>query len=163
MDNNEIINKLKNLTKDEIKNVKKYSLDGMETYVRVKSVYDGDTITIIFLLNDKLTCYNCRIQGVDTPEKKIKKSQPDRGREKFYAIKARDFVKEQVLDKTLRCKFHIFDKYGRLLLEIFNENDESITDLLIKNNYALAYGGATKDTFDWDEMDRLHGCDTKDL
>ena len=63
-----------------------------ETYVRVKSVYDGDTITIIFLLNDKLTCYNCRIQGVDTPEKKIKKSQPDRGREKFYAIKARDFV-----------------------------------------------------------------------
>ena len=37
-------------------------------YGKVVSVYDGDTIKVVFLLGNKLYKWNCRLDRVDTPE-----------------------------------------------------------------------------------------------
>ena len=42
----------------------------------------------------------------------------------------------------LSCKD--FDKYGRLLVEVYDDDTVSINNWLIDNGYAFAYDGGTK-------------------
>ena len=38
-----------------------------------------------------------------------------------------------------------FDKYGRILIDIYLENNETVSDNLIKGGYAKKYTGGTKE------------------
>ena len=44
------------------------SFKGDEVECKVVSVYDGDTIKVVFPLGGHMYKWNCRISGVDTPE-----------------------------------------------------------------------------------------------
>jgi endonuclease YncB( thermonuclease family) len=59
----------------------------------------------------------------------------------------RDKLKERIENKILLIKCGEFDKYGRLLVEIYENNGElfSINNWLIENNYAKPYDGGTKE------------------
>jgi micrococcal nuclease len=103
---------------------------------KVTEVYDGDTCTVevdlgmhTFIKNEKI-----RLNRINAPEVK--------GPEKEKGIKARDFLREQILGKdiileTLKDKD---EKYGRYLGEIHIEKDRdefvNINDLLVEKGFA---------------------------
>jgi len=116
------------------------TIDFNERVMRAKvvSVYDGDTVKITFPFRGKMFRWNCRIQGVDTPE--IRTKDPI---EKAEGLAARDALKEKILGRLVVVTCGKFDKYGRLLVDIHIDGD-SITDWLISNNHGIAYDGGTK-------------------
>ena len=48
-------------------------VDGKTVETKVVSVYDGDSIKVLFPLNGVLYKWTCRLDGIDTPEIKNKK------------------------------------------------------------------------------------------
>ena len=119
--------------------VKQFGFDGETKKAKVVSVYDGDTIKVVFPFLRKLYKFNCRILGVDTPE--IRTRNKD---EKEFGLKVRDELRKKILNKVVTLKCGEFDKYGRLLVNIKLSDEETIKDWLINNNYAFAYDGGTK-------------------
>lgn len=124
-----------------------FTLNGLEVEAKVVDIYDGDTVKIVFKcaeLNKKYYKWNCRINNVDTPEIRTKNEK-----EKEYAIQIRDKLRELMLNKIVTVTCGKFDKYGRLLVDIFikDENDEviNVSNWLIENNYAKEYHGGTKE------------------
>jgi len=119
--------------------VKQFGFDGEVKIAKVVSVYDGDTIKVVFPFLRKLYKFNCRIIGVDTPEIRTRDKK-----EKEYGFKVRDELRKKILNKVVKLKCGEFDKYGRLLIDIELSDEESIKNWLINNNYGFAYDGGTK-------------------
>ena len=153
-------------------NIKKFTLDGMSMWGKVVHLYDGDTVHIVFIINNNYSKFICRIAHIDTPEMAPKNitDMNERNKEKEAAIRARNYLFEQVTDmkiksdvskkdldilceqsqKLIWVKCFEFDKYGRLLVELYH-NDKSTKSInmdMIDNNFALPYEGKTKETFD---------------
>ena len=61
---------------------------------------------------------------------------------------ARDYLKSLIMneDQLIYIKCHDFDKYGRLLGEIFlNQSDtKSVNEMMVENGYGYAYHGGKK-------------------
>lgn len=127
---------------------KKFSLEGQTKLCKVVSVYDGDTCNVVFDHNGVINRWNVRMNGYDTPEMRPSKKLPNRDEIKQKAIKSRDFLKSLICnkDQLVYIKCGEFDKYGRLLGEIYiNENDEdSVNSLMIKTGHGYEYHGGTK-------------------
>ena len=94
--------------------------------------------------------WNCRVMGVDTPELRTKNEN-----EKEMGYKVRDILREHFQDKIVKIKCGEFDKYGRLLIDVYipeylpNTNGSTfLSEWLIVNKYAYAYGGGTKQSWD---------------
>jgi endonuclease YncB( thermonuclease family) len=121
--------------------INKFTLEGLTKTAKVVKVYDGDTITIVFKHKDEYNKWNCRIYGIDTPE--IKSKNPE---EKKAAVIARDFLKDLILEKIVTIKCLDFDKYGRLLVNVFYD-DKNVMNTMIENNYGKEYFGGTKEEF----------------
>ena len=119
-----------------------FSLEGHEYRAKVVDVYDGDTIKCVFPIHDTLYRWNCRLTGVDTPELRTRCKT-----EKAYGYKVRDYLREKILNKMVYVRCGDFDKYGRLLVEILCD-DCLVNDWLVHNNYAFAYDGGTKQSWE---------------
>ncbi len=151
-----------------------YSLNNNILLGKVVYVYDGDTCHIVFKINNQLVKYVCRLQHMDSPEicPKNISDETQRKNEINAAIKARNFVLSQVTNtfvesdtsnkltkndikdicsknsKIIRIKCGEFDKYGRLLVELYTDSSNiSINDLLINKKLAVRYEGGTKEKF----------------
>ncbi len=125
--------------------VKEFSFEGQSKIAKVVSVYDGDTVKVVFPVLSKLFKFNCRISGVDTPEIRTRNKE-----EKKYGLLVRDKLREKILNKVVTIKCGDFDKYGRLLIDIKERGaltEETVSEWLVKNNYAFEYHGGTKQ--DW--------------
>ena len=120
--------------------VKEFGFDGETKEAKVVSVYDGDTVKVVFPVLRKLYKFNCRIMGVDTPELRTRDKV-----EKKYGIEVRDLLREKILNKVVTIHCGEFDKYGRLLIDLHCKNEtETISKWLIDNKYAFSYDGGTK-------------------
>ena len=130
----------KDLMECSMKNTPYFSLCDQEFTCKCVKVYDGDTITVIFKPFEQTSFYKFRIRlyGIDTPELRTKNKK-----EKEFGKQVRDFLKEKILDKVVTVSCLDFDKYGRLLVELFI-NDESINNWLIDKGYAKKYDGGKK-------------------
>ncbi len=124
--------------------LKEFTLDGEEKEGKVVSVYDGDTVKIVFPIYKTLHKWNCRLGRVDTPELRTRNDL-----EKKFGYEVRDKLREKILNKVVKVKCGEFDKYGRLLTEIYFE-DENVNQWLIDNEYAFEYDGGTKKS--WEEF-----------
>lgn len=131
------------------------SLSGIETYARVVDVHDGDTLKLIIKFKNDYYKFISRIDGIDTCEihSKIPKL-------KQKALEARDkimnticktnnitdiksFLQDNII--IVRVKCFNFDKYGRLLTDIFSfEDNISVKNILLSNKLAYSYDGKTK-------------------
>lgn len=135
----------KELDKCTTKNTTYFNFEEKEFLGKCISVYDGDTITVAIkpFKNDKIYKYSIRLSGIDTPEIRTKNLN-----EKKKAIEIRDLLRDKILDKFVIIKCGKFDKYGRLLGDIYTE-DKSIhlNKWLIDNGYAYKYDGGTKITY----------------
>ncbi len=156
-------------------NHKKFNLDNLKGKYYVKSVYDGDTVTILIPMcisqyqfkqedvtsidqinidiksdtNPEKKIYywevRVRIFGIDTPEMKPSKNLPNRETHIKKAHEAKDFLSSMILNKVIYCEFMQNDKYGRPLIKIFY-NNKNISEIMIEKGYAKSYDGGTKDT-----------------
>ena len=116
-------------------------LDNKTVEAKIISVYDGDTVKAIFPLNGVMYKWNCRLTGIDTPE--IRTS--DRLQKKF-GYEVRDHLRSKILNKVVTLKCQDLDKYGRLLTEIWFDQ-QNINQWLIDSDYAFAYDGGTKQSW----------------
>ena len=130
------------------KHTPKFSFNGQTFLCKCVSVYDGDTISVVFQPYDIYCKFSIRLTGIDTPEVRTKNSK-----EKKQGLIVRDFLRKLILNKLVIIKCGKFDKYGRLLADVFQYDEFgkeiplSINDLLIKKKYAYAYDGGTKQVF----------------
>lgn len=144
IENDDIINQLKCCDKK----TKVFTLDGLYKLCKIVSVYDGDTCRAVFNHNGLINKWTIRMNGYDTPEIRPSRSLPNRDEIKKKAIESREYLKSLVCNENqlvyLKCGG--FDKYGRLLGELFiDKNDiDSVNNLMIKNGYAYEYHGGTK-------------------
>ena len=146
--NSEIIEKLK--TKDIT--TPTLSLDGYFTIAKVVSVYDGDTCRVVIPYKEDFYKWNVRLDGYDTPEMRPSKSKPNRDKEIEAAKEAKKFLISKVMstpEQLIFIKCKKFDKYGRLLADIYlNMNDTiSVNDLMVQNGHGYLYNGGTKKEF----------------
>ena len=112
--------------------------------INVIDIYDGDTITAIIPIYSNKFKFKCRLYGFDSPEKKPSLSNEDRIHEKYCADISKFALSEKILNKKIKCKTHQLDKYGRILVELFDDNNNNIKDYMIKNNCGYEYYGKTK-------------------
>ena len=108
---------------------------------RVIKVYDGDTITLAAKLpyaESPLYRFRVRLNGIDTPE--IKGSSED---EKTAAKMAKEYVEKLALNKYVRLENVSTEKYGRILADVY-VGELNINQNLLKERYAVPYGGGTK-------------------
>jgi endonuclease YncB( thermonuclease family) len=165
---NESVKPVDNELTSASSDVKEFSLAGQTLLAKVVYVYDGDTVHCVVRLNNQLTKFNCRLMGIDSPEIAPKNivDKEARQQEVNSAIKSRNYLIERVTDqkvdegmskkdikelckkstKLINIKCHEFDKYGRLLIDIYNTDNtnKSINMDMIDNKYAVAYDGGTK-------------------
>lgn len=160
------------LLEDCTKDTPEFSLCGLTLKGKVIECYDADTCKIALPVFDNFYKFTCRLNGIDTPEMKPLKSKPNRDNEILWAKKARaellklicvnecfdnldikktDVIKElQNNKKLVNVRTLEWDKYGRLLVELYNCDETDLTfnksfnNILVEKNLAVAYGGGTK-------------------
>lgn len=153
------INKIEEKLQENLKKVKntdveEFSLKNKTFIAKVVDIYDGDTCKIIFYLDDKLVKFTCRLNGIDTPELKPLKTKVNRDEEIEKAKQCRNKLIELCCgtkdiennDKLVFIKCNDFDKYGRLLVEIYDskECECSFNNILVKEGLAKCYDGGKK-------------------
>ena len=142
-----IIQQLKSVQNKE--EMKCFSFKGQTHFGLPTNVYDGDTLSIIFIYNGNRIKYRCRCLGYDSPEMKPLLSNPNRENEKVFALQAKTrFI--ELLNKSpegiLKFECFDFDKYGRLLVKLWNQVDEkSINDMMLEECHGKKYDGGKKE------------------
>jgi endonuclease YncB( thermonuclease family) len=127
----------------EMNDAPSFSLQGYEVDAKVVSVYDGDSLKIIFPLHNVVYKWNCRLRGVDTPEIRTKNLK-----EKAFGYKVRDMLRKKLINQIVKLSCDSFDKYGRLLVTVRCEEDDcTVNQWLLNNNYAVEYNGGKR--VDW--------------
>ena len=113
---------------------------------RIVDIYDGDTCTIVFNYKGDLIKYKARCFGYDSAEMKPLKSIKNRDE----VIKSAKDAKEKFKDLTkwdtmlVFIKFGKFDKYGRILGTVYNNDKLDINEEMIKLGHGYPYDGGTK-------------------
>ena len=131
----------KKLNKLNKKNVKKFTLDGIETRAKIIKVYDGDSVHAIFPVHGEYFVWVCRLARIDSPELSSKDQL-----EKESAIKSRDKLRLLIFDKNVTIKCGKHDKYGRILVEIYH-NGININDRMVELKLAVNYDGGKKQKY----------------
>lgn len=109
---------------------------------RVIKVYDGDTITVVFLIDDTPIKIKVRLKGIDTPEVRSKKGRLED--EKIAGKKCRNYLRSFIGDKIVNLTIYKWGKYaGRVIGEIIYDN-ANISSLMLEKGYAVSYDGKTK-------------------
>ena len=131
--------------------IPKFSFKGKSFKGKIVRVYDGDTFWACFYLDNKIIKYNFRCLGYDSPEMKPKnKSDGEKQAEKEAAgIAKNEFINFCKTDDDLVIlKCHEFDKYGRILVEVYGKDKiTSINKKMIDGGYGYPYNGGTKTDF----------------
>lgn len=137
-----------------------FSLEGYNSNCRIVDIIDGDTIVIVLPLFSKFYKFHIRLNGIDTCELKSKdenlKKKALKARERVFELvcknkcieNTRSYIQKYLKDNTVICwaKCSKFDKYGRLLADIYEDNNAStsVSYVLLEEDLAYAYDGGTK-------------------
>ena len=129
--------------------IKYFSFEGKVFYAKHCNIYDGDTFSVIFNYKGDLIKYKVRCMGYDCAEMKPLKTNEHRILEKELALKSKMRL-EELLNKhetkLIKIECFQFDKYGRLLVKVWNMIDKkSVNDIMIEEGHGKAYDGGTKE------------------
>jgi micrococcal nuclease len=98
-------------------------------FVRVTSVHDGDTISVMFGNREE----RVRLIGIDAPELG----------QKPWGMKAKRKLQEMIRnsDRSVRVEMDVEerDKYGRLLAYLWTKDGRLINEEMLKAGYAFLY------------------------
>jgi endonuclease YncB( thermonuclease family) len=129
-------------------NVEWLTFENQNLKCKCVDVYDGDTITLAIPFAGSLYKRKCRLEGIDCAELRTKNLV-----EKKLGYAGRNFLRELILDKVVWIACGKDDKFGRLLITIYQTEDdmkEEINDLnqlLVEKGFAYPYSGDTKSDF----------------
>lgn len=130
---------IKELELLNIDNIQKFTFKGLFTPIKIIKVIDGDTVKAVFKFKDTYYKSNFRMTGIDTAEIHSKDEN-----EKKRGFDAKEYVFNILNNKIAIAEFLDFDKYGRILANIYLDNNELLSDNLINGGYAQSYDGKTK-------------------
>lgn len=137
-----------------------FNFNGLNCIARIVDITDGDTVKAIINFKGDYYKIIIRLFNIDTCETKSKCDE-----NKILGIQAKFRMFNLITDKTITdnnkknikyelnntcylvfIKCYNFDKYGRVLADIYkNENDNiSFSSILINEKLAYIYGGKTK-------------------
>lgn len=119
---------------------------------RVVSVYDGDTITVIYLIEHTPIKTKVRLMGIDTPE--IKAAKDKLPEEKQAGIICKDYLSKMLFNRLITLEIIGLDKYGRLLGNVVVDEID-ISKLMIRQGYAKPYDGTTKCEWTLDQLNKI--------
>lgn len=144
-------------------NTPSFSFNGLNCISRVVDITDGDTIKAIINFKDNYYKIIVRLFNIDTCETKSSninnKNLGLDAKKRVYNIitgktleindntAIKKFIKNELNSNChyIYIKCYDFDKYGRVLADIYkNENDTSISNILIAEKLAYIYSGKTK-------------------
>jgi endonuclease YncB( thermonuclease family) len=142
------------------KNTKAFNFDGLNCMCRVIDITDGDTIKVIINFKNDYYKLIVRLNNIDTCETKSKcEENKQKGLDakkrifnlitgKTIDIVDKKYIKNELNDNCYLCyiKCYDFDKYGRVLADIFSneKSNDSFSSILINEKLAYIYGGKTK-------------------
>lgn len=150
--------KLKDLSFD---NTPEFTFKGRNFLSKILDVYDGDTITITIKVDGEYSRTQCRLMGLDSPEMKSKDEDEKKAAhlsrshlmflltgKKIENETSREQIKKICAETNaiVNVKCLDFDKYGRLLVEIW-ANSINVNEKMISDGFAGPYDGGTKS--DW--------------
>lgn len=127
------------------------SYENIKQLVKILRVVDGDTVDAAMYHQEtkKIFKYRIRLYGIDTPESKPLKSNPDRDQEIAAARMAKQAMMEKMQENNHLVVVQLYkpDKYGRLLGTFYGKNEENINEWMVRQGHAIAYFGKTKKSF----------------
>jgi endonuclease YncB( thermonuclease family) len=128
------------------KKTPKFTLKNSFKMCKIVDVYDGDTIRGVFENNGVYNKWTIRMFGYDSPEMRPSRKLENRDEIKRKAKESRDYLKSKILGKTIFLHCLDFDKYGRVLANVYSEElgDKSINEHMVEMNYGYTYFGGTK-------------------
>lgn len=120
-------------------------------FAKIEDIYDGDTVKIIILFGDIPVRFSLRILGIDTPE--IRQGNGRLPEERQAAIRVRDYIRSLFPKNVAKICIRDWDKFGgRVLGDLYLENGESISDILINKGWARPYHGDKKKYWTLEEL-----------
>ena len=154
--------KLKTLN---LKDVAAYSLAGKKFIGKVVDIYDGDTCKIILLIDGSFVRYTCRLIGIDTPEMKSKTDGAYKARNRLIQLATNTPIElenrgtHSAITKLICSNTKLvqvvcqeFDKYGRLLVKLYDCADSNcqadFNSVLVAEKLANSYDGGHKEGFE---------------
>jgi endonuclease YncB( thermonuclease family) len=127
----------------------RFSLNGQTFQGKVVSVYDGDTCDFILYSPDegvrrfiiRMLSYNSpeiRVSRLLDPEErsKLQKSAKE-AKAMLGSLLGLDLKVEERPTFTVKCG--VFDKYGRVLANVYTLDDVCINDLMLSNGYGVPF------------------------
>lgn len=164
-------------TLDRLKNCSFDSVDVFEPpsgMCKILSVYDADTVRVALPMSDgTLSKFSVRLMGIDAPERKPPRKNSTHDFEKIAAMRARARLLQIAVDPgtpleftgcaksmctdskhLVRLEAKMFDKYGRILGEIFTTDGMNVSSILKKEGWARPYDGNTRDP--WSMVELIH-------
>lgn len=95
-----------------------FSWDGQTLNARVQDVYDGDTLTAVFMWRGVRTAWKVRLLGINAPEMRPPLATAGREVVVAAATASRDYLRTLVLGRAVLIHAGPFDKYGRILARV---------------------------------------------
>lgn len=117
----------------------------------VQSVYDGDTCTVIYYINNVSPFkINIRFKGIDTPEVRTSNLL-----QKEVAKMIRDYVRSLIENKTVDLYIEKWSKYGGIIQGVIYTDIGSISDHLLNKGIAKPYIGKKKEPWTDEELNKI--------
>lgn len=106
----------------------------------IENVVDGDTVDAVVDLGfTVLVKIRFRLYGLDTMETNDKDET-----KRALGLKAKEFLKDKLLNVKVTLKSHKTDKYGRWLAEIYLPDGSNVNNTLLTEGLAVPYFGGAK-------------------
>lgn len=137
-------------------NTDKFNFNNKTFEAKVVKVYDGDSITVVFMVFGDYYKFNIRMDGYDSPEIRSKNPDPVKKElEKKWAQESRDFLASMIMDKIVLLKCKDFDKYGRILGTV-KLDGMNINEIMLSRGYCRSYDGGHKEDWDFDGFSEMY-------
>jgi endonuclease YncB( thermonuclease family) len=128
---------------------------------KVVNVYDGDTCTVVVLFKSELMKFRMRMAGYDSPELR-NTSVPNYKNTNEYtkACNAKQALIDLVLNKQVTIESTGWDKYGRLLGNMFVTNKQTnsrihVNQWMIQHGHGYIYDGGKKKDVNPEDLQQL--------
>jgi endonuclease YncB( thermonuclease family) len=136
-------------------NTPRFNFIGKTFNAKCVKVYDGDSITVVFMVYGEYYKFSIRMYGYDSPEIHSKNTDADiKKQEQKWAHMSKEVLSNMIMDKiiTLTCKD--YDKYGRIV-GVVDINNININDYMLSKGYCRVYGGGRKHVWDFSPFEEM--------
>lgn len=109
---------------------------------KVLSVYDCDTCTVVYNINNNSSypfIIDIRFAGIDGPEKRTLNKL-----EKEASLLVTKYVSDMILHKEIKLEIMDWDKYGGRIVGVIHVGDINLNSLLLDQQLVKSFTGSVK-------------------